>query len=119
KEANIIFGWVSDPAMEGQVRVTVLATGFAHRPPQQVHAAASGAVQPAPQAQPSSPRPLDTPALHRQQPAQAQPGAPQPGQPTHPAPPPSFRTEAPREDPSVQTANNENDLDIPAFLRRR
>src|SRR5437588_90221 len=37
KEANIIFGWVSDPSMEGQVRVTVLATGFApkttHIPP--------------------------------------------------------------------------------------
>src|SRR3989442_13342189 len=37
KEANIIFGWVSDPSMEGQVRVTVLATGFApkatHVPP--------------------------------------------------------------------------------------
>lgn len=121
KEANIIFGWVSDPAMEGQVRVTVLATGFAHRPNQQTHAATAGQQQPAPQAQPPSPRPLDTPALNRQHAAAqpATPGVPQPGQPTHPAPPPAFRSEPPREDPNVQTVNSENDLDIPAFLRRR
>jgi len=123
KEANIIFGWVSDPAMEGQVRVTVLATGFAHRPSQHPHATQATQQQPAPQSQPQpqSPRPLDTPALNRQHApsAQAAPGAPQPGQPTHPAPPPAFRTEPPREEPNVQTANNENDLDIPAFLRRR
>jgi cell division protein FtsZ len=122
KEANIIFGWVSEPAMEGQVRVTVLATGFAHRPSQHQQSATAGAAQPTPQGQPASPRPLDTPALNRQQAAQAHPasqGAPQPGQPTHPAPQPAFRTEQPREDPAVQTASNENDLDIPAFLRRR
>src|SRR5581483_7271586 len=31
KEANIIFGWVPDSSLEGEVRVTVLATGFAGR----------------------------------------------------------------------------------------
>jgi hypothetical protein len=74
-----------------------------------------------PQAHPTSPRPLDTPALNRQQAPSvhhAAPGAPQPGTPT-PVPPPAFRSEPPREDPNVQTVNNENDLDIPAFLRRR
>lgn len=122
KEANIIFGWVSEPAMEGQVRVTVLATGFAHRPSQHQNAASATTAQSTPQGQSPSPRPLDTPALNRQHAAQTHPGspgAPQPGQPTHPAPQPAFRTEPPREDPGVQTANNENDLDIPAFLRRR
>jgi cell division protein FtsZ len=28
KDANIIFGWVPDSGLEGEVRVTVLATGF-------------------------------------------------------------------------------------------
>jgi cell division protein FtsZ len=35
REANIIFGWVPDPKLEGEVRVTVLATGFTNRPPQE------------------------------------------------------------------------------------
>src|SRR5947209_4739637 len=45
KEANIIFGWVADPAMEGNVRVTVLATGFAssQRPPAHAQAIAHSA----------------------------------------------------------------------------
>src|SRR5256714_14624847 len=38
REANIIFGWVSDNEMEGQVRVTVLATGFSNRPQAATHA---------------------------------------------------------------------------------
>ncbi|MDW8208449.1 MAG: cell division protein FtsZ [Chloroherpetonaceae bacterium] len=33
KEANIIIGWVPDPNLEGEVRVTVLATGFMGREP--------------------------------------------------------------------------------------
>lgn len=31
KDANIICGWVIDPSLEGEVRVTVLATGFANQ----------------------------------------------------------------------------------------
>ena len=31
KDANIIFGWVPDPTLNGEVRVTVLATGFSTR----------------------------------------------------------------------------------------
>src|SRR5262249_49176107 len=31
RDANIIFGWVPDPSLEGEVRVTVLATGFGPR----------------------------------------------------------------------------------------
>ena len=31
REANIIFGWVPDPSLEGEVRVTVLATGFLNK----------------------------------------------------------------------------------------
>ncbi|MDW8207284.1 MAG: cell division protein FtsZ [Chloroherpetonaceae bacterium] len=58
-DANIIFGWVSDPALEGTVRVTVLATGFDARapritppppppPPQATPAGARAPVNPGP-----------------------------------------------------------------------
>ncbi len=43
-EANIIYGWVSDPDMEGEVRITVLATGFDGSPliiPQESSSASS------------------------------------------------------------------------------
>jgi cell division protein FtsZ len=56
KEASIILGWVMDPDMEGQLRVTVLAAGFgphpAVRPAVAVRAAAS-APAPAVPAQPA------------------------------------------------------------------
>jgi cell division protein FtsZ len=103
KEANIIFGWVVDPRMEGEVRVTVLATGFSPRPTHQMTAQTSAVATPIPQAQPTT-RELDIP----------------PGQ--RPAPPvvtqpPVSRSEA-QEDQTVKTVND-SDLDIPAFLRRR
>lgn len=49
-EARIIFGWVLDPAMEGRVRVTVLATGFTDARPSAAPAFAQPAVleRPAP-----------------------------------------------------------------------
>src|ERR1051325_1128528 len=50
KEANIIFGWVPDPAMEGSVRVTVLATGFSNKPQTHQQAHHAGAAQPQPTA---------------------------------------------------------------------
>jgi cell division protein FtsZ len=104
REANIIFGWVSDTAMEGQVRVTVLATGFANRPSQQPVA---HVVTQAVQSQPGA-RPQDQPA--------PRPQAPTPlNYPTQ-APPPARGEQA--AEPSVKTINTD-DLDIPAFLRRR
>ena len=101
KEANIIFGWVADPAMEGTVRVTVLATGFAgsQRPP--AHAqAVTHAAPPQPNA-----RQLEIP------PAQRAPSV-TPG--TQPQP----MTRVEQEDAEAVPVN-ESDLDIPAFLRRR
>jgi cell division protein FtsZ len=119
KEANIIFGWVSDATMEGQVRVTVLATGFSHRPTTTAQVATAQVAAPLPQ---PTARQLETPPVLRQQPSQApQPvgGAQpvtgqqpvQPGQPGQPGQP--QRNEEP-----VKTLND-SDLDIPAFLRRR
>ncbi len=103
KEANIIFGWVVDPRMEGEVRVTVLATGFSPKPIQHTAAQPAQAVVPTPQAQPTT-RELEMPPSQR------------PAQPVV-AQPPVQRSEAPEEQ-SVKTIN-ESDLDIPAFLRRR
>ena len=103
KEANIIFGWVVDPRMEGEVRVTVLATGFSPRPTQHTAAQPASAAVPTPQAQPTT-RELEMPPSQR---------------PTQPVvtQPPVQRAEA-QEEQAVKTMN-ESDLDIPAFLRRR
>ncbi len=102
KEANIIFGWVSDSGMEGQVRVTVLATGFSGHRGQQGHAHAAQTV---PQPHPTA-KQLETPPVIRQQ-------VPQP-----PQSPPALNQITEPAEPTVKTVN-ENDLDIPAFLRRR
>lgn len=128
KEANVIFGWVTDDTMEGQVRVTVLATGFANRPHTLNHGIATGhqaVVTPnpppanphtPPTPQPQAPplpygqnpqRNLDTPPSQRQAPSAPVQQA---------APPAPVRNET--EEATVKPIN-ENDLDIPAFLRRR
>jgi cell division protein FtsZ len=55
--ANIIFGVVNDDRMQGEVKITVIATGFgrkAARPAAQTQAAAEPVAQP----QPEYPRPL-------------------------------------------------------------
>ncbi len=122
KDANIIFGWVPDAGMEGKVRVTVLATGFANRPQPQVHAAAAPAAAPQPTA-----KQLETPTVLRQ-PAPApipQQPSPQPQAVAAPMPPMSTQPVATQQMEEEQAAEvplkaiNTDDLDIPAFLRRR
>lgn len=107
KEANIILGWVLDDNMEGQVRITVLATGFAHR--QNQHQAQGQAAQAAPT---PSARQLETPPAMRTQ--------PQPGIPAHR---PSSTAPSRQPEPILEDTVNKNgdsdDLDIPSFLRRR
>jgi cell division protein FtsZ len=107
KDANIILGWVADPDLEGEVRVTVLATGFANRDGGLGQASGlQSAVAP--------PRPYQalqqTPPATPVPPVAARPAEPQPA----PAPPPPPQPAA--QEPRKPT--NE-DLDIPAFLRRR
>src|SRR5207245_214747 len=103
KEANIIFGWVSDQSMEGQVRVTVLATGFASRPNTMVHAQPT---QQAVQQPPPTSRQLETPPAVRQPVAavtaapHAQPPSPQSPQPMAPVQP-AVRSEAQDEPKSL------------------
>ncbi len=100
-EARIIFGWVLDPEMEGRVRVTLLATGFDSAGTAHLRRQAEAAVRPA-----TSPpaRVLEMPTMARQPApvavAQALDQRPAPGE---------YDFQIP----------DDEDLDIPAFLRRR
>jgi len=107
-DAIVMFGTVLDERLSGKVRITVLATGFDGRGPYQTPSAsyanrlsAPSFVPPSVQAAASAP-----PASYTPQPA------PQPAA-TAVAAEPRKVEEAPRTMPS------ENELDIPAFLRRR
>lgn len=93
EDANVYIGWVSDREMEGEVRVTVLATGFEEDMLEYIHS--------------------DTKQQYHttQQPKQ-QSNTPPPN--TKPSPtPPTQQSPANTKRPSGE------DLDIPAFLRRR
>lgn len=113
-DANIFFGTVVDPTMEGTVRVTVLATGF------NPHSREGRAVA---QATFNSPAPQPAPAV-----APPAPAAPQ----INPASPPVPRVQpqspaeiiaqarervARRDTPETTEVFDESDLDIPAFIR--
>lgn len=96
--ANIIFGAVIDEQLQGEIRITVIATGFSADPHQAE----------APQAIPTAARrgfpPIPQPRQGEAQPqAQAQPPRPQPQPPT----------------PQPPQRPNQTGLDIPEFLQRR
>jgi len=121
KEANIIYGWVPDPGMDGEVRITVLATGFGMAEQQAMIAGNRPAALASPRAimdgrqtgseinaqrpgalpvpPPVPTRATDTPAVTPARPAEPTPGSP-------------ARSAEPRKP-------NTDELDIPAFLRRR
>jgi cell division protein FtsZ len=94
-DANIIFGIVQDDNMTGEVRITVLATGFDQRylSPNRMSAAATVS-----------------------QPRQAVASTPSPSHRSSEQHAPQVST---KEDSSPQLKGNETDVDIPAFLRRR
>lgn len=101
REARIIFGWVLDPAMEGRVRVTLLATGFEGERRSATPQREEVSARPTPHV---SSRQLDKPPLVRQ------------------AAPVSVQTileERPDFGDAVLDLGAEDDLDTPAFLRRR
>ena len=129
KDANIIIGWVPDSALEGEVRVTVLATGFAGQEAQPTRAATHHAST-------APPRPLYTQADITARlntpggaPSEAvvQAGTISPSEPSSaPSEPqqdavPAFlnsRTLDPQPQPEQRKPTGD-ELDIPAFLRRR
>lgn len=115
-DANIIFGIVQDPAMDSEVRITVLATGFTNQFPMASRSATAASRQaiPAPVAQP---RPAAAPAPTYTAPKPSSDG-------TAPAPAASTGdTEKPAApstpQPAPRPSNGVDDVDIPAFLRRR
>ncbi len=110
-DANIIIGWVPDPQLEGEVHVTVLATGFGVREGQPVQASARDSAQAPAPAQPT--QAVSPSAGYPQQTTQAtsQPAPAQPVGQTPSAPEPS-----PAQEPRPAKGD---ELEIPAFLRRR
>ena len=95
-EVNLIFGAVIDEAMTDEIRITVIATGFDHSAP---------VFRPMTQVERTGP-------LHRERPS----AAPK----REPAPVESGRTtQAARPQQREFPGFRANDLDIPAFLRKR
>lgn len=110
-DVNLIFGAVIDENMGDEVRITVIATGFeqsrvATRRPVTVRDRANtpAVSQPRPAA-----RPVEQPPHH------------EPDVEAAPPPAPSAQQPAPRkvEEEFTSRVYDTNDLDIPAFLRRR
>ncbi len=98
-EAEIIFGAATDPAMQGEVRVTVIATGF-----DRVEAAPTMPVAP-PRAAPGV---INFPSGKRITPPPAGPVAPPPAPPVRPAE--QRRPSSPGDVP---------EMEIPTFIRRQ
>ncbi|HEY4101878.1 MAG TPA: cell division protein FtsZ [Gemmatimonadales bacterium] len=106
-EAQIIFGAGSDSRMEGEVRVTVIATGFDRAVTGEpvVERAAN------PQVLPFTPRRAAAPATPPAM--QAAPAAP----PTRPVPQQPFVRPAPA--PGRPASPDVSDMEIPTFIRRQ
>jgi cell division protein FtsZ len=102
QEAEIIFGAVNDPAMQGEVRVTVIATGFDKAGVAgEAAAQAATAGRPGPGVLPFRPATRPTPPPP---PGYAKPTEVQPKRPS--APPPA-------------TTGEVNEMEIPTFIRRQ
>jgi len=101
EDANIFFGTVVDPQMEGRVRITVLATGFRPAPLEPAKAAVATYAQPV---QEAAPKAVEEPLpLSRISPKEIWERAS------------LAAREATQEKP--EAIYDESDLDIPAFIR--
>jgi cell division protein FtsZ len=99
EESEIIFGAVPEPAMQGEIRVTVIATGFDDD---------NGTVQPQPQPQQQRGAPVIPLPVQRQARAAALP----------PRPPAQSTGERPAARPP-RNSSDVSDLEIPTFIRRQ
>jgi cell division protein FtsZ len=117
-DVNLIFGAVIDENMGDEVRITVIATGFeqsrvtSRRPVKATAAAPRDRANPAMAA---APRPVARPA---QPPPQAQPPDAAAHDEDEPAAPPQSQVRKVEEEFTSRVYDTD-DLDIPAFLRRR
>lgn len=110
-DANIIFGWVPDASLEGEVRITVLATGFTPGVGAgSGYGSEASPVQPSPSYNPNLPARLQPPDPNARYGAQA-PAVPNAGT-VNRAPDPPQPADPPRK-------QGGDDIDIPAFLRRK
>ncbi len=105
-DANIIFGAVNEPAMQGEIRVTVVATGFAR----------ASAAAPHGQQRTLGGTPVIPIDGGRTRPVigSAYPAATGPGGSAAPA-----RRVAPQASPERRPATELDDLEIPTFIRRQ
>jgi len=106
EDANIIFGAVVDPSMEGQVKITVIATGFDHnRAAQRDKATPTDLTAYASVSRPAVDDRLIATGGHRLS-----------RRPSIDLPQLKFTSVS---DPEPGTADDANPLDVPAFLRRQ
>ena len=108
EDANIIFGAVHDEKMKDEVKITVIATGFKSMP-QRAHAAVGAGASIANTRTPSAFVPATPPRPHPTYQAAAPPAP----APRHEAP--SLETVK----SSVKANYSQDDLDVPAFLRKK
>src|SRR5579872_5435127 len=132
EDANIIFGAVMDEKMKEEVKITVIATGFktAERNEQKVTAAAAAiaSARTVSSFTPTRPTPLPNPVPHPQSaPHSSAPHAAHGGNPqAHTAAMQRTPSAPSREVPSLEKVKStvsgnfqEDDLDVPAFIRKR
>jgi len=108
-DVNLIFGAVIDENMGDEIRITVIATGFEQSRVATRRPVTTSARVSTPAAQPARPAP---------RPAQEPPAAPETETETPAAPPAQPQTRKVEEEFTSRVYDT-NDLDIPAFLRRR
>ncbi len=108
-EAEVIFGSVIEPSMEGEIRVTVIATGFDRKEQQAAGPVRAPGVIQFPQRQPGVARVSGT---AQQQAAAGGAGAAPVRRPSGAAPGSPVQ-------PPVQSAEPLSDMEIPTFIRRQ
>jgi cell division protein FtsZ len=114
-DAEIIFGAVHEPAMQGEIRVTVIATGFDRVPP-----AAAVPVVEQPQAPVKGPPVIPFPGAQRTLRPPTPPavrGGSGSGAPDIPRQTPGVAP--PRPGPVERSSGDINDMEIPTFIRRQ
>lgn len=117
-DCNMIFGAQIDENMGDEIRITVIATGFEQSRAARKLEAALPPRQPA-----LTQRPVQQPQQPAQRPMQQQPVQPtfpaQAEQPAQPYTPPRPNTLPPQPDTPSARVYDEDDIDIPTFLRKR
>jgi cell division protein FtsZ len=115
-DCNMIFGAQIDENMGDEIRITVIATGFEQSRAARKLEAALPPRQPAMSQRPAQQQPLQRPM--QQQPVQPTFPA-QAEQPAQPYTPPRPNTLPPQPDNPPARVYDEDDIDIPTFLRKR